>query len=87
MALEQQTVYIYAKAGTEGRLYRNYGSRLSQPSADTDMYRQMKTFKPAVAFACVAIRQAKSSTGTSSAPYISQLVVDKYMEKYLQNVG
>ncbi|WP_279159759.1 peptidoglycan D,D-transpeptidase FtsI family protein [Thomasclavelia cocleata] len=38
--------------------------------------------KPAIAFACVAIRQTKATTGTSSAPYISHQIVDKYVEKY-----
>ena len=43
--------------------------------------------KPAVAFACVAIRQTKSSTGTSSAPYISQQIIDMYYDKYMRNTG
>lgn len=39
--------------------------------------------KPVVAFACVAIRQTVASdNGSSSAPYISQAIVDEYVKKY-----
>ena len=42
--------------------------------------------KPAVAFACAAIRQTNASDGKkSSAPLISQQIVDKYYEKYMKN--
>lgn len=38
---------------------------------------------PILAFACITYRQTIASTGEgSSAPYISQAVIDKYVEKY-----
>lgn len=42
--------------------------------------------KPAVAFACVAIRQTNASdTRSSSAPLISHQIIDKYVEIYMKN--
>lgn len=74
----------YAKTGTAedytGTGKTDYPNHLQIGYVQAD-----ENSRPAVAFACVAIRQTKSSTGTSSAPYISQQIVDKYVEKYLQN--
>lgn len=72
----------YAKTGTAedytGTGETDYPNHLQIGYIQAD-----ENSKPAVAFACVAIRQTKASTGgTSSAPYISQLIVDKYVEKY-----
>lgn len=71
----------YAKTGTAedytGTGETDYPNHLQIGYVQAD-----ENSRPAVAFACVAIRQTKSSTGTSSAPYISQQIVDKYVEKY-----
>lgn len=73
---------VYAKTGTaedydpgDSTDYPNH-LQIGYISATEDS-------EPIVAFASIAVRQSKASTGAdSSAPYIAHQVVDKYVEKY-----
>lgn len=72
----------YAKTGTAEDYYKtgevDYPNHLQIGYVQAD-----ENAKPAVAFACATIRQTNASDGrSSSAPLISQQIVDKYVEKY-----
>ena len=72
----------YAKTGTAedytGTGQTDYPNHLQIGYIQAD-----ENSKPLVAFACVAIRQTTASNrSSSSAPLISQQIVDKYVEKY-----
>lgn len=75
----------YAKTGTAedytGTGQTDYPNHLQIGYIQTD-----ENSKPLVAFACVAIRQTTASNGSSSsAPLISQQIVDRYYDKYVLN--
>ena len=72
----------YAKTGTAedytGTGETDYPNHLQIGYIQAD-----ENSKPIVAFACIAIRQTTASNGgSSSAPLISQQIIDKYVEKY-----
>ena len=72
----------YAKTGTAedytGTGKTDYPNHLQIGYIQAD-----ENSEPIVAFACVAIRQTVASdNSSSSAPYISQAIVDEYVKKY-----
>ena len=72
----------YAKTGTAedytGTGETDYPNHLQIGYIQAD-----ENSEPIVAFACIAIRQTTASNGSSSsAPLISQQIIDKYVEKY-----
>lgn len=72
----------YAKTGTaedySGTGTTDYPNHLQIGYIQAD-----ENSEPVVAFACVAIRQTVASdNSSSSAPYISQAIVDEYVKKY-----
>lgn len=72
----------YAKTGTAedytGTGKTDYPNHLQIGYIQAD-----ENSEPIVAFACVAIRQTiASDNSSSSAPYISQAIVDEYVKKY-----
>lgn len=72
----------YAKTGTAedytGTGKTDYPNHLQIGYIQAD-----ENTEPIVAFACVAIRQTVASdSSSSSAPYISQAIVDEYVKKY-----
>ena len=72
----------YAKTGTAedytGTGETDYPNHLQIGYIQAD-----ENSEPIVAFACIVIRQTTASNGSSSsAPLISQQIIDKYVEKY-----
>ena len=72
----------YAKTGT-AEDYTGTGETDYPNDLQIGYIQADENSEPIVAFACIAIRQTTASNGSSSsAPLISQQIIDKYVEKY-----